>query len=86
MTVRGALAAVRAGRVDAAVVYATDVRTEPSVPVLFRVPAADAPPIVYPAAVIEGPGRVAAERFLMYLRSPDAGAVFVAAGFGLAPR
>lgn len=86
MTVRAALAAVRAGRVDAAVVYATDVRTEPSVPVLFRVPAADAPPIVYPAAVIEGPGRVAAERFLTYLRSPDAGAVFVAAGFGLAPR
>jgi molybdate transport system substrate-binding protein len=86
MTVRSALAAVRAGRVDAAVVYATDARTEAAVPVLFRVPPADVPPIVYPAAVVEGPNRAAAARFLAYLRSPEAGAVFEAAGFGLARR
>ncbi len=86
MTVRGALAAARAGRVDAAVIYATDARSEPSVPVLFRVPASDVPPIVYPAAVVKGPNRVAAERFVAYLRSAEAGAVFRAAGFGLAAR
>jgi molybdate transport system substrate-binding protein len=84
-TVRSALAAARAGRVDAAVVYATDAATEPGLPVLYRVPPADAPPIVYPAAVVDGPRREAAERFLAFLRSPDAGAVFTAAGFGLAP-
>ena len=86
MTVRAALSAARAGRVDAAVIYATDARSEPSVPVLFRVPASDAPPIVYPAAVVKGPNRVAAERFVAYLRSAEAGAVFQAAGFGLAAR
>ena len=85
ITVRAALAAVRAGRVDAAVVYATDVTTEPSVPVLFRVDPRAAPANIYPAAVVVGPRQAAAARFLAYLRSPDAGAVFRAAGFGLAP-
>jgi molybdate transport system substrate-binding protein len=86
MTVRGALAAARAGRVDAAVVYATDAAIEPTVPVLYRVPPADAPPIVYPAAVVRGPNEAAAARFVTYLRSADAGNAFRAAGFGLAAR
>jgi molybdate transport system substrate-binding protein len=86
LTVRAALAAARAGRVDAAVVYATDAAIEPSVPVLYRVPAADAPPIVYPAAVVRGPNEAAAARFVTYLRSTDAGSVFRAAGFGLTTR
>ncbi len=86
MSVRAALAAVRAGRVDAAVVYATDAATETSVPVLFRVDPRDAPPIVYPVAVVQGPRQQAAGRFVAYLRSPDAGVVFTNAGFGLAAR
>ncbi len=86
MTVRAALAAARAGRVDAAVVYATDARSEPSVPLLFRVPPGDAPPIIYPAAVVKGAHQAAAERFVAFLRSPEAGAVLQAAGFGLAAR
>ena len=86
MTVRSALAAARAGRVDAAVVYATDARSEPSVPVLFRVPAGDAPAIIYPAAVVRGSNQAAAERFVAFLRSPEAGTVLQAAGFGLAAR
>jgi molybdate transport system substrate-binding protein len=86
MTVRAALAAARAGRVDAAIVYATDVATAPAVPVLYRVPAADAPAIVYPAAVVRGSNEAAARAFVTYLQSADAGAVFRAAGFGLAPR
>lgn len=86
MTVRAALAAARAGRVDAAVVYATDARSAPSVPVLFRVPPGAAPPIIYPAAVVRGANQAAAERFVAYLRSPEAGTVFQAAGFGLAAR
>jgi molybdate transport system substrate-binding protein len=86
MTVRAALAAARAGRVDAAIVYATDAATDPAVPVLYRVPAADAPPIVYPVAVVRGANEAAARAFVMYLQSGEAGAVFRAAGFGLATR
>lgn len=86
LTVRAALAAVRAGRVDAAVVYATDARSAPSVPVLWAVPVSDAPPIRYPAAAVSDRQRPAAERFLTYLRGGEAGAVFLAAGFGLAGR
>jgi molybdate transport system substrate-binding protein len=84
VTVRAALAAARAGRVDLAVVYATDAATEPSLPVLYRVPAGDAPPIVYPVAVVAGPRQAAATRFVAFLRSADATAVFAAAGFGAA--
>lgn len=86
LSVRAALAAVKAGRVDAAVVYATDASTEPAVPVIFEVPAEDAPPIVYPAAVVKGRNRVAAARFLAYLQSAEARTVFEAAGFGVAAR
>ncbi|MGD9906666.1 MAG: molybdate ABC transporter substrate-binding protein [Vicinamibacterales bacterium] len=86
VTVRAALAAARAGRVEAAVVYATDAATEPTLPVLYQVPAADAPDIVYPAAVVAGPRQDAAGRFLAYLRSAEAGAVFTTAGFGVAGR
>ncbi len=68
LTVRAALAAVRAGRVDAAVVYATDARTEPVGASALPVPPADAPPMRYPAAVVDGPKRDAAERFVAFLQ------------------
>lgn len=84
VTVRAALAAARAGRVDAAVVYATDAATAPSLPVLYRVPAGDTPPIVYPVAVVAGPRQDAATRFVAFLRSAEAMPVFTAAGFGAA--
>jgi len=86
VTVRAALAAVRSGRADLAVVYDTDARTEPRVPVLYAVPLTDAPPVRYPAAVIEGPNQAAAQRFIDYLCGAEAGAVFTTAGFGLAGR
>jgi molybdate transport system substrate-binding protein len=81
LTVRAALAAVRAGRVDAGVVFATDARTAPDVTVSYRVPAAEAPPIRYPAAVVRGPREAEAARFLQFLASPAARAIFEAAGF-----
>ena len=68
LTVRAALAAVRAGRVDAGVVFATDARTAPDVAVAYRVPAADAPPIRYPVAVVRGPREAEAGRFVEFLR------------------
>jgi len=83
LTSRSALAAARAGRVDAAVIYTTDARTAPELPVLYRVPANEAPAVIYPAAVVAGPRQDAASRFVVFLQSPDAAAVFRAAGFGL---
>jgi molybdate transport system substrate-binding protein len=86
VTVRAALAAVRSARADAAVVYLTDARTEPAVPVLFRVPASEAPPIQNPAALVVGRQQDDASRFLAFLQEPDARAVFLAAGFGVPAR
>jgi molybdate transport system substrate-binding protein len=81
LTVRSALAAVRAGRADAGVVFATDARTAAAVTVAYAVPAADAPGIRYPVAVVRGPREADATRFVEFLFSPAAKAIFEAAGF-----
>lgn len=81
LTVRSALAAVRAGRADAGVVFATDARTAPEVTVAYVVPTADAPAIRYPVAVVRGPREAEATRFVRFLVSPPAKALFEAAGF-----
>ena len=82
-TVRGALAAAREGRADAAIVYATDARTAPDVRVSFVVPEAEAPAVVYPAAIVAGGREADARRFLRYLQGRFARQVFEAAGFGV---
>jgi molybdate transport system substrate-binding protein len=81
-SVRLALAAVENGAADAAVVYKTDIATARRAREAFVVPAAEGPRIVYPAAVVRG-GRNAdgARRFLKFLASRDAAAVFERAGF-----
>jgi len=85
LTVRAALAAVRAGRADAGVVFATDAKTAPDVVVVYTVPAEDAPVIRYPAAVVRGPREADAARFVQFLSTPPARAVFEAAGFVMVP-
>ncbi len=80
LDVRAALAAVEAEATPAAVVYATDASGSRRVRVAFEVPAAEAPRIVYVAALLSGAGP-AARQFLAYLRSPEAGAVFRRFGF-----
>jgi len=80
--VRAALAAVENGGVDAAIVYATDVRQSTRARVAMSIPPDQAPRIVYPAAVIEGTkNRQAAERFLAFLQSQTARDVMVRHGF-----
>jgi molybdate transport system substrate-binding protein len=81
LTVRAALAAVRAGRADAGVVFATDARTAPEVVVAYAVPPAETPPIRYPVAVVRGPREPEAARFVQFLFSPAAASIFQAAGF-----
>lgn len=77
--VRGALAAVKSGNVDSAVVYASDVRNEP---IAYRVPREEGPPISYPFAVVRGAeNEVGARRLLGYLTSREAMRVFAEYGF-----
>jgi molybdate transport system substrate-binding protein len=85
-TVRGVLAAVEAGRVDAGIVYATDARGS-RVRVIATVSPADHPylDIVLPAAVVKGPAETDARRFLEFLKGPPARAVFTRRGFGAVP-
>jgi molybdate transport system substrate-binding protein len=82
-TVRAVLSAVEAGRVDAGIVYRTDVTTS-SVREIARVSKAQHPylAISYPVAVIAGPSEGEARRFLQFLTGPDARAVFDRRGFG----
>ena len=84
--VRTALAWVAKGEADAAIVYATDARIDPSVRVAFELPADSHPPIVYPiAALASREHETAARRFVAYARSDAAQAVFRAAGFSAPP-
>jgi molybdate transport system substrate-binding protein len=81
-SVRLALAAVENGAADAAIVYRTDVAAARGARLAFVVPAADAPRIVYPAAVLRSaPHADAARLLLAFLRGPQAAAIFRAAGF-----
>ncbi len=83
LTVINLLTAVESGRVDAGIVYRTDAMSA-RVRVIANVPAKDHPylDIVYPAAVIPGPSEAEARRFLQFLKSPAARAVFDKRGFG----
>jgi molybdate transport system substrate-binding protein len=82
--VRGALAAVESGNVEAGVVYRTDAGISRKVKIAYAVPASDAPRISYPLALIKtSPAPEAARKFLVYLESPEAGKVFLKYGFSL---
>ncbi len=80
--VRAALAAVESGDADAAIVYRTDASISPRVRVAYEVPAAESPKISYPVAVLaRGPNAEAGKKFVGYLGSADALAVFRRYGF-----
>ncbi len=80
--VRGALAAVESGDVEAAIVYKTDAAISKRVKIAFEIPPADGPRISEPMAVLkDSPEPAAAKRFLQYLDSPAAGKVFAQYGF-----
>jgi molybdate transport system substrate-binding protein len=75
--VRAALSAVENGSADAAIVYETDAAISRRVTVAFTITGPEAPRIVYPAAVVRRSTRRAeALRFLAFLRSAPATAIF----------
>ena len=83
-TVTAVLSAVANGRVDAGIVYRTDVMTAKNVRVIERVSPTDHPylDISYPAAVISGPRESDARKFLEFLKGRAAREVFERRGFG----
>ena len=80
--VRGALAAVASGNVEAGVVYRTDASISKRVKIAYEVPANDAPRITYLMALVKGaPQPEVAKLFLNYLASKEAGQIFKRFGF-----
>jgi molybdate transport system substrate-binding protein len=79
--VRAALAAVESSDAEVGMVYKTDARTSKSAKVIYAVPQADGPKITYPIAMVKASTSDAAKKFLSYLESPEARAVFAHDGF-----
>lgn len=81
-SVRLALAAVESGGADAAIVYHTDVAMAAHAREALLITAAEGPRIVYPAALVRGgKNQDGGRRFLAFLQTPPAAAVFTRAGF-----
>lgn len=80
--VRAALAAVESGNVEAGIVYKTDAAISKAVKIAYEVSASEGPRISYPVAVVKGTRNAgASKRFLEYLKSEPALAVFKKFGF-----
>jgi molybdate transport system substrate-binding protein len=83
--VRAALAAVEAGNADASIVYKTDAAISRKVKIVFEVPLGEGPRITYPVAMIKGAAAPeAARKFLAFLGSEKAAAIFRHSGFVVA--
>jgi molybdate transport system substrate-binding protein len=82
--VRGALAAVASGNVQAGIVYKTDAAISKKVKIAYEVLGADGPDIRYPMAMVKSSSQPeAAKRFLEYLGSKGAANVFKKFGFAV---
>ncbi|MGE0093835.1 MAG: molybdate ABC transporter substrate-binding protein [Alphaproteobacteria bacterium] len=79
--VRSALAFVARGEAPLGVVYGTDAAAEKAVRVVDVFPAGSYPPITYPVAETASSTKAGAARFLTYLHSAEAKAVFQRFGF-----
>ncbi|MCC7267824.1 MAG: molybdate ABC transporter substrate-binding protein [Caulobacteraceae bacterium] len=79
--VRAALAYVSRGEAPLGIVYDTDAKADPGVRIVGLFPAGSYPKIVYPAAVMAGSKNPAAGRFMAWLATPGARAIFRKHGF-----
>jgi molybdate transport system substrate-binding protein len=79
--VRAALAAVESSDAEVGIVYQTDALASKSAKVIYAVPQADGPKITYPVALVKTSTSDVAKKFLTYLESPEARAVFAHDGF-----
>lgn len=83
--VRGALVFVSRGEAPFGIVYDTDAKADPGVRVVALFPDASHPKIVYPGAVLKASRNPAARRFMAFLRTPGAAAIFRRYGFTTLP-
>ena len=79
--VRAALALVERGEASLGVVYATDAAITGKVRVIGTFPENSHPPIVYPVAMVAGNETPGAKRFLEFLKTSAARAIFEKYGF-----
>jgi molybdate transport system substrate-binding protein len=85
--VRAAVTAVQNGSADAAMVYESDAAVGGSAVSILVIEGPAAPRVVYPAAIVAASRhREQASRFLAFLQSPDAAAVFRRYRFTPIPR
>lgn len=83
--VRQVLTYVETGNADAGIVYGTDAAASAKVRVVAVAPESSHEPIVYPAAVVQASrNQEAARKFIEYLSSPAAKALFTKRGFTIA--
>jgi molybdate transport system substrate-binding protein len=80
--VRAALVLVARGEASLGIVYATDAKVEPAVKVIAAFPDDSHEPIVYPVAATPT-AKPAAARYLSFLRSATARAIFERYGFSV---
>ncbi|HET7537368.1 MAG TPA: molybdate ABC transporter substrate-binding protein [Candidatus Didemnitutus sp.] len=80
--VRATLTVVELGNADAGIVYKTDALISKKVRIAYEVPLTDGPKIAYPVAVTtDSRNADAARKFVAFLASPEARAVFEKYGF-----
>lgn len=79
--VRATLAFVARGETPLGIVYETDARIEPKVKTVGIFPDDSYPPVTYPVAATASSKSAATERYLAFLRTPAAKAVFEKYGF-----
>jgi molybdate transport system substrate-binding protein len=81
--VRATLAFVARGETPIGIVYETDAKIEPKVKIVGAFPDGSYPPVIYPAAVTAESKNAAAGRYMMFLRSTAAKAIFEKYGFNV---
>jgi molybdate transport system substrate-binding protein len=85
LDVRGALAAVASGNVEAGFVYRTDASIDSRVRIAYEVPRDEGPRILYPVALMRQRESETAAALLRYLATASAGRVFEKYGFVFLP-
>jgi molybdate transport system substrate-binding protein len=84
LDVRAVLASVESGNVEAGFVYKTDAAISKKVKVVYEVPIAKGPKIIYPVAIVKDSRKKQAARdFLNFVSSPAGKDVFRKYGFAV---